>query len=169
MINNWRAQSERWWAERSPREKQVLTAGGIFLIFFACYQFFWSPFINYNESLREKIKLDQKNLAWMQSADLAIKSNSSGIPEKMLVKPVELLSILQQQLIANNLQTSLQSLRQASSNTIEIQLQKINFDELMRFLINLNKTYALQITQFSATANNVKGIVDAHLILQVDE
>lgn len=154
------------WSLLSLREKQVISVGSIFVLCFFFYELIWSPLFTYNEHLRTRLSSQQKTLAAMQTTDAAIKQLKHTNAKK-IANPIDLLAILQHKIDAAGLSQNLIHMKQASRNTIEMQFQKVVFDELIKLLIATTREEGVSISQLAITSENMQGIVNANVVLKL--
>lgn len=156
-----------WWSNLATRERRMVSIGGGLSFIFIFYQLMWSPYINYVNDLRDRLVSQQKTLAWMQAADIELsrsKNVNSRTPNK--TTPIVLLSLLKKQINQFGLSQSLKQLKQSSTDSIEIQFQKVNFDKMISLLIETLDQQAVSITQMTVSADKDIGVVNANLILK---
>jgi type II secretory pathway component PulM len=157
-----------WWSQLGQREQRMLSIGAIAVAFFILYAGIWMPIQDHLADMRVSIGKDQKTLQWMQSADKEISHlEGQSKQQKKSVTPVELLSIVQQTVEEAELSSSLTSSKQASGDSIVLHFQKTDFDRLMAMLIITLKEQNVTVTQFSATAANAPGVVNADVTLKI--
>lgn len=154
-----------WWATLGIREKKAVSGAGIVLLIFAVYQFLWLPFQNQAIYLRKQIVSNEKTLLWMQTIDQRI-SATRGNEHAQKTSAVLLLGILQKEIESAGLQQSLMQLKQNNNGMIELHFQKVQFDELMKLLIQINKQHGTDIVQMSALADPSPGIVNADIYVK---
>jgi general secretion pathway protein M len=152
---------KEWWSQLALREKQAVLLGGTFVFIFILYQFIWSPLLGHLTEMRHSIEAQQKTLIWMRKADKEIQSlqKNNKVANKD-ASPVALLSSLQKQINQLGLGQSLAGLKQASTDTIEMHFQKVEFDQLVLLLKQVS------IVQLSAVAGSTPGMVDADLVVR---
>lgn len=165
-IHEWRNKFNDWWEPLAPREKQVVIIGSIIVGLLILYYLIWSPYLNHMNNLRENIVSQEKNLAWMQTANNEIDRIAGQDSNKnKITSPVALLGLLQQQINQAGLSTQLTQLKQASDDSVEMHFQKVSFDALMKMLITAIKGQAITINQVAVVASDTPGIVDADIRL----
>lgn len=155
-----------WWSNLATRERRMVSIGGSLSIIFLLYQI-WSPYIAYVGELRERVISQQKTLAWMQSADVEL-SGSKDVYSTTPIKttPIVLLSLLKRQINQSGLSQSLKQLKQQSSDSIEMQFQKVNFDKLISLLIETQDQQAVTIIQMNVHPDKDIGVVNASVVLK---
>lgn len=152
----------------APREKIALIAGSCFLLIIFIYFAIWQPIHHSLTRLREQIVADQKTIAVMTIASNKIKEiehKTNGGRNK--ISTVALLSELQKQIVDNRLDKMLTQLKQVSSDSIELHFKQVNFDKLITVLSDTCKKYRTTMTQFSAVAQEEKGVVNADMIIKI--
>lgn len=154
-----------WWLNLSLREKQVTALGSIAVIFLLLYALIWAPLSYGVDSLREKISHNANLLSFMRETDneiqtlerqgnLAHSSNTS------------LLSTVQSDINNTSFARNITQLQEVENNTVQLKLQKVGFDALMKWLIALCRQHRLVISQMNITLGTDPGIVNAELKLQ---
>jgi type II secretory pathway component PulM len=156
-----------WWSHLSMREKNSLILGAAVLAIFIFYQFIWAPWLNHIAAMRKHIETEQKLLVWMQSADQQLQSMQQQAQTKNThITPIVLLDILQTQMQRAGMRSQLTQLKQASNDSVELQLQKIDFDKFMQWLITFLAAQPVSIAQLSVAADVEPGIVDINMVLK---
>lgn len=159
---------KEWWNHLALREKQVLSAGGFFLCAFLIYILLWAPLIDRTEFLRKQIAANQNLLTWMQEAEkriLALEKNSQATPATQ--SEGSLLSVVQKQINRTPLVGALTDLHQLETDSVQLTFQKVSFDQLMKWLIQITDQEGLVIKQLSVTPGATPGIADVTLVLSV--
>lgn len=157
-----------WWLNLSAREKQGVSIGGAFLAIFLIYALLWSPLVNHVADLRQRIEREKKLLVFMQTADKQIQQiEKTTHQQTKSVSLVALLSILQKAINQRGLQQSLTQLKQGPNDTIEMHFQKVDFDKLMKLMLGIVRQYKMTISQMSAVAASVPGLVNADVVLSL--
>lgn len=157
-----------WWSNLATRERRMVSIGGSLTFIFIFYQLLWSPYTVYVNDLRERIIVQQKTLAWMQAADAELSvSTAVNRPTAVKTTPIVLLSLIKKQINQFGLSQSLKQLKQNSSDSVEIQFQKVNFDKMISLIIDTLDEQAVTITQMTVNPDKGIGVVNANIILKV--
>lgn len=158
---------KEWWINLSLREKQTVSIGGFFVILFLIYLVLWSPLNNKVESLRTKIQRDQKLLVWMQDTNRRVQQiEKNQQTKKIAATDVSLLTIVQRQLNKTPLVSSLEQLRQADNDSVQLSFKNVDFDKLAAWLIQLWQQEGLVVSQINVTPSGSPGMVGAELVLK---
>lgn len=153
------------WNNLNLREKQMLSLGSLVIVSLLIYFFLWSPLDSSVSNLRNQIEHDQELLTWMQDANKQIQSIGKTSAPTLRPKG-SLLSTIQKEVNRSPLAKNLNQLHQADNDSVQVSFQKVNFDQLMIWLIDFSKRENLTITQIVITPSHVSGIVTADLILK---
>lgn len=171
LNEEWQQQSAKvkdWWSRLSLQEKKIAGFGGAIVSLFLFYVLIWSPMLGHLNVMRKRIKSGEQTLVWMQAADKKIQSiESHNKTESKEISPVALMSVLQKEINQNSLGQSLEQLKQASNDTIELDFKQVEFDKVIVFLTKTLKEYRVTVDQFSVTAVAKPGMVDVQLMLKI--
>lgn len=156
---------KEWWINLNIREKQALLIGGTIVLFFLLYEITLSPLSNYNASLRDEIHHNQKLLSWMEEADQHIQATEKMLHKNNSKNSAALLSLAQKEIAQSPFANNLGQLGQSENNSVQITLQKVKFDELMKWLtLNWQKN-GLTVTQITAAPNGSPGVIDTTIVI----
>lgn len=153
----------------SKREKKITVASGVLIMVVIIYFGLYSPLVSHVHALRNQIQQDQTVLAFMQQADQTINQVNVGRHKNKPESTMMLLSILQKQINEASLNLALIQLKQGTGETVAMRFQKVEFDKLMRLLLMVTKQQAVTIEQLSAKTNRDLGLVDAEVVLKMDD
>jgi type II secretory pathway component PulM len=155
-----------WWLNLAVRERYAITIGTSFVAIFIIYKGLFTPFMDYVNTLRERIDADQKLLFLLKAADKEIQKREGQVNNlKTVLSPVTLMSDVQKQITHDKLDSMLTQIKQANNQAIEVHFQNIDFDKLIRLLITITKKENVMILQMSVVAAPTPGIVNADIIL----
>lgn len=166
---------ERWlqyknkWLALAPREKQMTGLGALIILILFVYGFLWSPLVSHVEAMRKKLMTERKLLAWMKENDGALQTIKDHSDRKNSNSTVGVLASLQRELQQKNLMSFVTQLKQESNEAVNIELQKVDFDSLMRFLMVFCHDYAVKIQHLSVQAERTPGTATARIVLKADK
>lgn len=156
-----------WWMNLSLREKQTVALGTLLLGLFIIYEIMFAPLSSSVDNLRDKIHKNQTLLTWMQQSDKRIQFLEKAPPQTSSEKAsASLLSIVQDDINKNPIAKSISQLQQADSDTIQLHLQNVSFDNTIKWLATLCQQQHLVINQLTIITGTTAGMVDAELRLQ---
>lgn len=157
---------KEWWFNLSLREKQTVASGGAVVALFLLYIVIWAPLTNKVENLRQQIQSKQNLLSWMQESDLRIQKLEKSQHAHTKPSTASLLNTVQTEINKTTMAKNLTELQQADNEAVQLRFKKVNFDDLIKWLIQLSQQHALAIQQFTTTPSTSPGLVDVELKLQ---
>ena len=138
---------ETWFTQLSQRERWMVAAGAVLLIFLLLYLLVIAPLLHSKTQLLEQIETQQRNLGWMKTAAseaqslLAAGKSSHADDKRSLIARVT--AELRKKQI-----TAVKS-RPEGEKRLNLVFDEVNFVRLMERLQYLQTTYG--ITVFKAT------------------
>lgn len=154
-----------WWMNLAIREKQMAALGILLVGLFIIYEIMFAPLLGSVDNLRDKIHKNQSLLTWMESSDKRIQFLEKS-PQTKEKSSASLLSIVQDDINKNPIAKSISQLQQADNDTIQLHLQNVSFDNMIKWLATLCQQQHLMINQLTITTGSSAGMVDAELRLQ---
>lgn len=158
---------KNWWLNLSLREKQTLSVGMALVSIFLIYEIIFSPLLNAVTSLRQKIHTDQTLLAFMQASDDRIRTLQKNPLSPAHKNAGSLFSIVQDDISTNAIAKNISQLQQAENDSVQLRLQKVNFDEFIKWVTRACQEHQLIISQLSIIPGSDTGEVDVDLKLQL--
>ena len=152
--------------ELQQRELLLLLISGIFLILISIYIFIWEPLNQQNQLTQTKIKqyewslVELKYLEQLNQGADEVKAPNIGADQPLVV-------VIDIVLRKYNLYENLQRSQPIGNNTIRIEINEGNFNNIILSLNELESVYNLSVdmANISALQNNINGKVDASITL----
>lgn len=154
-----------WWLNLPLRDKRMLLMGSIVVILFLLYEIIWSPLATTNENLRLRIQHNRDTLQYMQNADQRIQQLLKESKEKNNKTSGSVLGTMQTEINNSEFASHVAQLRQAENDSVQFNLRKVNFDQLLIFLTSVWKKYHYIVSQISVVPTGVPGEVTADITL----
>lgn len=155
-----------WWLNLPLREKQMIAAGSLAVLFFILYQFIWSPLANANDEMRNHIQHNRETLGVMQNIDKHIQQLLKLSEQKKNQPTGSILGIMQTEINKSPFASHVSGLRQAENDSVQFNLRKINFDELLVFLTALWKNNGFIVSQIAVIPTGAPGEVTADVMIE---
>ena len=153
-----------WWMNLGLREKQYLSLGCLFVVFFIFYQCIWSPINAKKESLRNMISSETELLSWMEKTNLRIqrfeKLSHQNSPHSGSVLGLVQTAVNESAFVKNST-----PLKIGQDNSVQLSLKNVEFDQLIKWLTGLWDKQGLVVKQITVTPNGNNGVVNADLTL----
>jgi len=154
-----------WWLNLPLREKQSLAIGSIVVILFLLYEIVWSPLSDMNDNLRIRIQHGQITLNSMQNADQLIQHLVKTSQEKHQQLTQSILGTLQNEINKSQFTSHVTQLRQTENESVQMNVNKMNFDQLLAFLTGLGKKYNIIVSQITVMPTGASGEVNADVVV----
>lgn len=145
----------------APREQLALRVLGGFLAALLVLLLVVLPLHRFNSDAIAAYRAQQDTLTWMQSNRALIGSSSSGAARK----PGDSVLTLANQ-SARNLGLSFKRYEPNGERGLNLWLEQVPFDQVVKWLDVLERDYGVIAVDFSASRRNEAGLVDVRLILQ---
>ena len=157
-----------WLEDLQPREKVVVSAGAVCIVFAMIYFFMWQPYVSGKKQLTSSIETQQRVLAQLQQLKGRVSAPGSGQPAPVANRNESLVVVVDTTLRANGLYQSLKRSQPAGDNGIRVELENVAFDSLVLWLGDVGSQYDLQVQtgSFSVPVNAEPGRVNSTLILE---
>lgn len=162
-MNNLR-QVWQWFMGLEIRERRVLGAGVIVLVAFVLYVAVISPYLQYRHMLATELQSQHALLTWMRPAARRIESSQDG--QHRALPGGSLLSAVNSSAASAGLGSALQQAQTTNNGAVRVHFNSADFDSLTRWLVTLQRTYGITVSDATVTRASGAGLVDASLEVQ---
>lgn len=158
-----------WWASLTLRERWIVAAGagaGVILLFYA---FVWYPLQNGLSELRQSVVSLRNDVAWMRQAADDVKRLSAAAEQDGQDAPARdesLLVLVDRTARTAGLGSAVKRVEPQSNNQLQVSLEQVSFDQMIRWLGDLEQDYGVAIVNAVVDRQAESGRVDARLVLQ---
>ena len=152
--------------ELQQRELLLLIISGIFLILISIYIFIWEPLNQRNQLTQTKIKQYEWSLVELKYLE-QLNQGADEVDTTIIGADQPLVVVIDIVLRKYNLYENLQRSQPIGNNTIRIEINEGNFNNIILSLNELESVYNLSVdmANISALQNNINGKVDASITL----
>ena len=152
--------------ELQQRELLLLLISGIFLILISIYMFIWEPLNQQNQLTQTKIKQYEWSLVELKYLE-QLNQGADEVDTTIIGADQPLVVVIDIVLRKYNLYENLQRSQPIGNNTIRIEINEGNFNNIILSLNELESVYNLSVNManISALQNNINGKVDASVTL----
>lgn len=152
--------------ELQQRELLLLLISGIFLILISIYMFIWEPLKQQNQLTQTKIKQYEWSLVELKYLE-QLNQGADEVDTTIIGADQPLVVVIDIVLRKYNLYENLQRSQPIGNNTIRIEINEGNFNNIILSLNELESVYNLSVNManISALQNNINGKVDASITL----
>lgn len=143
---------KKYWLSLQPRERTVLTVGGVIVSLIMLYTFLFQPWHKALNHMEAALPGLRTNLVWMrqQSEGLQNGSVKRNAPQIRGLNQ-SLLSVVQQSAKRAKLSQAIQQMSPAQNNNeVRVVLEGANFNNWLKWIDELYKSYGVDIKQVTA-------------------
>jgi general secretion pathway protein M len=145
-----------WFASLQPRERLLVTGGGIAILIVAIYILALAPFYAAVNGSVERVAKKEGDLAWMRSVGGEVLALSASAPSA--VAPTG-------ESLECGLGSSLTGQTPTGENGIRVRLEQAEFDKLIVCLGSLQQSHSVTIESANIDRTAKPGFVNASLVL----
>jgi general secretion pathway protein M len=157
-----------WFDNLDEREK-IFVSGGAVLVFVALvYAFVWAPIDKGHRMLVTSVATWERSLAELRPLQGAQPAAGSATQNQSINAQQTPVVIVDQTLRARGLDRSLKRSQPTTTNGIRVEFENVAFDDLVLWLGDLSRQYAMDVSSgsFSATSRSEVGRINATLTLE---
>lgn len=156
---------KEWYAGLQPRERLIVQAGAIALALLLFYATVWDPLTGGARAKAEAVSAEQKQLSWMRQAAEDVKRLRPESEQIAAQLPAgqSLLGVIDQTAKAAGLGAALKRVKPEGDNKVSVWMEDAAFDDVVRWLENLHRSYGVEVDNITVDKKNVAGKVDARI------
>lgn len=155
---------KEWFLSREPRERLILAIGAAAAIVIVLYGFVWRPLSTGTEDLRNGVASKTRLLVDLQQAAALAPQQASNGPRSGAGQ--SLVVLVDRTAQSHELAGALTRTRPDGTNGINVTFQNAAFDSLLRWLVTLEREYAVSVESASVTGSRQPGLVNGQLFLR---
>ncbi len=150
-----------------PRERRTVIGGGVALLLMMIYFFGWEPLVNDVEQMQQNVSSRQVLKQWMQGAAQEVKQlKRSSTKHPQSASGQSLLALVDRTARRSRLGAALKRVEPEGRNGVRVWLEQASFDDMMRWLRELQRQYAITAKSITVDGQAVAGRVDVRMTLQ---
>lgn len=151
------------WRSLQPRERYMVTAVAILLVFILCLGF-WLPMQREINRLRTAVPQARTQLAQMRlDSTQIVQLRASGVSA---ASGGNILARLEQSATARGLKQNITRMEPEGTSNARVALDGVNFDALVGWLADLQSQGGLRVEKATLETRPVPGTVNARLVLR---
>lgn len=151
---------KQWWINLTLRERQLVLAAGLGLLFASLYHGIWAPWQQRLSNSRNQVQQLQQQWGWMnQQAPQLQKLKSSGPAKEMNTDIASALSVSSQ-----HYQIMLKRMQPQGDST-QVELDSLSFTKLLNWLDMLEQRYGITVQQIELQPTDTVGDVQIKRLL----
>lgn len=154
-----------WYLSLQQRERLMLAIGSAFVAAMLIYAVLLHPYFSSLRALQADVEHQQTQLVSMRQLAVQIQALRGQQPSS-LPRDQSLLAVVDRSATDAGFGTAMKQVQTNSDGTVHLQFQATNFDNLMRWLGDLQRQYGISVQQLIAQRGSAPGSVDVSLTLQ---
>lgn len=157
-----------WFNNLDEREKVFVIAGTVLVFVAVIYAFVWTPIDKGHKALVTSVATWERSLAELRPLQGAQPAAGATTNNQQINTQQTPVVIVDQTLRARGLDRSLKRSQPTTSNGIRVEFENVAFDDLVLWLGDLSRQYAMDVSSgsFSATSQSEIGRINATLTLE---
>lgn len=164
MSNPITIQAKEFWQARNARERGLLVGFVVLLVLLIWYTALWQPLSAAAEQHERNIARQEVDLAWMTGAAQELQQ-TRATGQVLQGAGQSVLSIVDLASKSAKLKAQMNNLTSVNQNTARATFENASFDQLLRFIYQLNYTYGVVVSNLNIDRKSAAGLVDARLTL----
>ena len=154
-----------WFAGLEPRERLLVTGGGVVLLVLLLYLMIWEPIAGSYQTLNASVAEQKKTLVWMKQAAAELKLlQRSGSSTARGLGGRSLLAVVDQSARSGGLGPAIKRIEPEGGKGVKLWLEGVAFDPMILWLGKITRTYQIE-TSIITIEPQGGGRVNARLTL----
>ena len=154
-----------WWNSLSLRERSLIGGGMALTLTLLLYAQVWRPFSTHHHRLQRSVAEQRADLAWMRQAAQAVQRLSGASDRTSSADGRSLLTRVDQTARAAGFGPALKRIAPQGGDQLSVQLDAVEFDQLIPWLGALERNQRIVIINLSADRVAAAGRANVRLIL----
>ena len=154
-----------WFANLEPRERLMISSGGLVLLVLLLYLIIWEPVAGNYQALQDGVAEQKKTLLWMKQAAAelqVLRRRGSGAARGLGGR--SLLAVVDQSARSGGLGPSIKRIEPEGSKGVKVWLEGVAFDPMILWLGKITRTYQIETSLITIEPQG-GGRVNARLTL----
>ncbi|MDX1810621.1 MAG: type II secretion system protein M [Gammaproteobacteria bacterium] len=156
-----------YWRQLKPRERMLVSVGGVFVGAMMLYLLLLEPLTDKAEQLESRVASQQKEVQWLKQAATevaALKKTQPGNAGNAR-RGQSLLVLVDSTAKQNKLADSMKRVEPDGTQRVRVWLENVAFDEVTKWMGELELRYQIQVESAVLDKTETTGLVNARLVL----
>ncbi|WP_448213682.1 type II secretion system protein GspM [Colwellia sp. MEBiC06753] len=151
---------KQWWQQLQQREQQLVLAMAAVVLVFIGYQGIWQPINTSLEQAQQKLQRTESLLAYVNENTAKVAALGSGAKKPFVNGSLS--SIVNR--AAQQYQVTIDRI-QPQQDAVQVWVDEVPFEQLLRWLDNLDRQYGLTATSVDISEHDTVGIVKVRRLI----
>lgn len=153
-----------WWQSLSARDQKILLIATPLVVLLLLYALVFDPWLNYHQQLIKRKENQEAIVKWLNNA--AIEISSLRQQQKVPQRQTSLLSTVDVSARRAGLHDKILRSEPDGENGVRLTLADLPFDDLVRWLLQLQQESLIVVRTISVLAKETPGLVQVRLELE---
>ena len=158
-------QLKDWFNTLKPRERLIVSGGGVLVVLVAIYTLALQPFYSSLNARSERVARKEADLAWMRNVAPELQSLGANAPVAAAPAGESLVVLIDRSARECGLSSSLTGQTPNGENGIRVRMEAAAFDVLVKCLGDLQRMHSVSIESATFDRTPKSGVVNASLVL----
>ena len=150
----------------SQRERGLVIIGLLAVVLAVSYFYGWSPFAAKYAMLQQEVKRDRQTIQWLTHADQQIEQLRKAGAQLPNARTDSILVVVERLLQQEQLNVYVVQVQQGNESTVQLKLQDVPFDQLVRWLMLLWRQQQIRVQALSSQRGVSNGTVTTTVVLR---
>jgi general secretion pathway protein M len=153
-----------WWRSLGARDQKILSVAIPLVVLLLLYALVIDPWLSYHQHLIKRKENQESIVKWLNNA--AIEINALRQQQKIPQRQTSLLSTVDNSARRAGLHDKILRIEPAGDNGVRLTLADLPFDDLVRWLVQLQQESLIVVSTISVLAKETPGLVQVRLELE---
>lgn len=153
-----------WFLGLQSQERITVIGGAVALALMLFYVAIWDPIHTGVAQLEKSVAKQAPLLAWMKQAAIEVKTLRGGQAAQKLNSGESLLSLIDSTAKKGRLGNALKRVKPDGDKKVRVWLEQASFDDMVKWLENLNNFYDVEVLSLVIDRKDVSGIIDSRIV-----
>lgn len=160
-----------WWLAQSPRDRRILTIGGLFVVVAVFYSLLWEPLQQRHSKYQLQIQEQRQLLQWMQERSAEAKRLMAQTPSQGALpkRQGSLLSLVDRLAKKAGLGDGLKRVEPVGKTGVRLWIEDVEFTRLSNWLNTLSSQHGAEVDNAVIDRGEAPGRVNARLLIKWGE
>jgi len=158
----------QWWAGLNQRERRIVIVGSVAVMLTLIYLLVVEPLITHMQDLDSSVSKQTELLLWMQGSEQQVSNlrAHSGSANQSISSGGSLLALVDQTAKRSKLSSAIKRVEPEGNEGVRIWLEQAPFDNVLRWLVKIQKSDGVEVSRISIEQQDSTGIVNTRISLK---
>lgn len=154
------------WLLLKKSEKAMLSYGLLCIAVTALYFYVWKPYDQKMEFYQQQTRAVQNDINWLMQINAEVKQLRTLSNDSVGTFKGSMINTIDKSLKQNQINKTVSLLENSGNDNVVVQLNKINFNVLLKWIGYLKKRYGILVKNIEVKKESETSLVNARVILK---